>query len=100
MHADGNPGPWRRFSLGEIIAGLALISFCIGVICAFKIHRVVELVVAGGFIALCILIGWSAVKFRSKGWAAGLVLAVLLITIPIWVGLLLWLFGAVDLEPH
>jgi len=37
------------------------------------------------------LIGWSAVRRRQPGWSWGALFSFLLITLPVWVGGLIWL---------
>jgi hypothetical protein len=52
--------------------------------------------VAGGaaYIALALVLGWAALKHRCSGWGAGLLFAVLVITLPAWVGAVIYLFAA------
>jgi hypothetical protein len=52
--------------------------------------------VAGGaaYIALALVLGWAALKHRRSGWAAGLLFAVLVITMPTWVGAMICFFAA------
>ena len=37
------------------------------------------------YLAFSAAIGWSAIRYRSRGWLFGLLLAVLLATLPLWV---------------
>ena len=37
------------------------------------------------YIALVFVLGWSALRHRSKSWASGLLFAVMLVTLPVWV---------------
>jgi hypothetical protein len=45
------------------------------------------------YIALALILGWSALKYRRSGWGAGLLFGILVITLPAWVGALIYLLG-------
>ena len=51
------------------------------------------------YIAIVFCIAWSAVKHRREGWVSGLILAVLLATIPLWAAGAMHLFVALAPEP-
>jgi len=44
------------------------------------------------YIALGLVVGYSALKHRGEGWRSGALLALLILTLPGWVFGLLWLF--------
>lgn len=44
------------------------------------------------YAAFVILIAWSAFRTNKPGWRSGLLFALLLATIPIWVGGMFWIF--------
>ena len=48
------------------------------------------------YIAIPILLAWSAIRYRSKGWIWGLLLALLLITFPHWVIVIYRLFELIS----
>jgi ABC-type glycerol-3-phosphate transport system permease component len=49
--------------------------------------------VLGAYITLCVVMGYSAVRHRRKGWQVGLLLALLMLTLPVWTVGVMWLLG-------
>jgi hypothetical protein len=78
-----------RYRLKDLLVGTSLVSFTLWVL----ILSVVPLGMFYGllYIAIAIVIGWSAVKHRNKGWFAALLFAILLLSIPAWVFGSFWL---------
>jgi hypothetical protein len=37
------------------------------------------------YLCFVLLIGWSSIRFRSRGWLCGILFAFLLATLPLWV---------------
>lgn len=75
----GNHGVVMMRSLNTIIA-LILLWVCIAIATGVFISPGITL-----YVAFALAIGWSALSYRQRGWPWGLGLAVLLLTIPIWV---------------
>lgn len=45
------------------------------------------------YIALTVMIGYSALEHRAEGWRTGVFLSILLLTLPAWIFGLIWLFA-------
>ena len=44
------------------------------------------------YVAFCLLVLWGAVRKRSEGWLSGVLLAIMLLTMPAWVMGMYWVF--------
>jgi hypothetical protein len=46
------------------------------------------------YVVLALIVMWSSLKNRRKGWIFGLIFGILLLTLPLWIIGLIWIFGA------
>ena len=44
------------------------------------------------YVAFALVIAWSALRYRGKGWTSGALLALLLLTLPLWILAMLRLY--------
>jgi hypothetical protein len=44
------------------------------------------------YLCFVAMLWWSAVRHRRAGWISGVLLSIMLGTIPVWVGGLFWLY--------
>jgi hypothetical protein len=65
---------------------LRVVSLCSSVLAALvaPFHSIGPAACAS-YIALSLIIGWSALQHRSAGWRTGFLFCVLTLTMPVWV---------------
>ena len=75
-------------SIKDILLSTSLLSLVLWML----IFALTPMGLAAGaaFIALAVIVAWSALKYRGKGWPSGIVFAVLSLTIPLWVFAAFW----------
>jgi hypothetical protein len=72
------PGNRSQRPLHSLVGGLIVVVL---------VFAFVPMGLAAGitFCAFLVALGWSAIKYREKGWVVGLVFVALTLTIPLWV---------------
>lgn len=61
--------------------------------------RLLQSITLGVFIAFVLIFGWSAITRRQAGWPLGMLLALLLLTLPAWTWGLFQLYKLLPREP-